>query len=347
MPHAEQRSAPIKACRWEAGLQFAAKGDATEGRPPPQRVTILARTPDPLDHWYWGPNTIHDFEGFQQDRPTVVLDYCHNDDEIVGHADKFDATDAGLSLSALLIPNAPRDRADEIIYRRSQGTEYEASIYFDPRVVEQVLAGQTAVVNGQTVIGPACIFRKWGLKAVAVCPHGYDDGTTIADAETELAAPEVHPLKFSLTPTTGTPTMTTPAPAAVTNPPADAEQLAAPVAQPMNDRAAAKAELAKFTQHFGAEAAAAYFGKETKFEDALLEQFTQQKTGHATALAAKDTEIADLKTKLGLVDRGESKPAQFQDRDAPEKGAPAAAPVNAVQKFALSLKGKLPGRKSA
>ena len=336
----EVKSAPANACRFRASeLKFADAGPAVDGRPAPVAVSILARSAEPVNHYWWG-KVYHDMAGFAAHKDTVVLDYCHDDDDIVGHADKFDPSAAGLQVQGLLIPFAADDTAAEIIYRRSQGTPYEASIYFEPHIVEQVLDGATADVNGQTVTGPACIIREWSLLSVAICPHGYDSATQVADeGESELAHPSARARQFSFT-QKGTPMPTADATVPETKP----AELAAPAAPPVNQFAAAQAELAKFVTRFGAEAGAKHFAAGTAYAAAMETEFDALKASHATQFAALNAEVAALKTKLGLVDRGEEKPAKFQDAGAPD--APVKHQFNGLsenlQRFAAGI--ELPGK---
>jgi|SRR6185295_16939349 len=116
-------------------------------------------------------------------KPRIPLDYCHDDDEVIGYANKFDTSTGDLVATGALIPYSPdpEDRATEIIYKAQQGVPYEASIFFDgPLVVEEVSENATTLVNGAQLSGPITVIRQWTLRGIAVCPHGNDPNTSAA-----------------------------------------------------------------------------------------------------------------------------------------------------------------------
>lgn len=177
-----QLTAPVAALRAampEAELAF---GDRVDKKTP---VRFLARTGDPIDHWYWG-RLVHDFAGMTH-KDVIPLDYCHDPDEVLGYVDEFDAgTD--LRVAGQFVHFTETDRASEIAHKRPQGVPYQASITFyalEPgdTVVEFVPEGVAVQVNGRQLDGPLTVFRKWPLRGLAVCPYGGDPNT-----ETELAA---------------------------------------------------------------------------------------------------------------------------------------------------------------
>lgn len=166
------------AFRLAVGPCLFAEGDAATGRHP---ITGLARSAQPVFDPDWG-EIYHDFEGMKLDGERVPLDYCHCEGEIVGFADSFTADEEGLHIGGELTPFREDDRASEIIAksRGGQGVPYQLSIDFrgDDVTAEEVPEGATSEVNGQTVSGPALIFRQWPLRGVAVCPYGKDRNTS-------------------------------------------------------------------------------------------------------------------------------------------------------------------------
>lgn len=158
----------------------------------PAAIAMLARTGQPLAHWFWGM-LVHDMDGMKLEAARLPVDYCH--EEECGYLDKFEVDgEFNLRVAGMLVPtSAPEDIARKIIERRRGGVPYEASIYFDPEdlVAEEVAERQTARVNGYLFTGPGIILREWTLKAVAVCPHGYDRDTEteLVEVASELAAP--------------------------------------------------------------------------------------------------------------------------------------------------------------
>lgn len=143
------KTVPAKACQFAADLQVRANSDESKTAP----ITLVARSGEAVCHWYWG-NVVHDLGGMTVAKPRIPLDYCHDDDEVIGYANKFDTSTGELVATGALIPYSPDpdDKATEIIYKAQQGVPYEASIFFDgPLVVEEVSENATTFVNGADV----------------------------------------------------------------------------------------------------------------------------------------------------------------------------------------------------
>jgi hypothetical protein len=111
----------------------------------------------------------------------LVIDYVHDDKEIIGYLNHF-ATDTGdLVASGALTPSKHMtpDRALEIMDKMDQGVPYEASINFggDGIKVQEVMQDEVTEVNGFQFEGPGVIIREWPLRGVAICPYGADMNT--------------------------------------------------------------------------------------------------------------------------------------------------------------------------
>lgn len=341
--NSQLREVPLSACRLEAG--DVTVSETAGGKTP---ITLHARTGDAVSNWYWG-KLVHDMAGFQKPAK-VPLDYCHDDEQVLGYGDTFAAGDDGLDIGGYLVSLAAGDRADEVVQKQKLGVPYQASIFFDPKSIEDLMAGATAQVNGQTIEGPASIIRTWGLRGCAVCPYGNDPGTSV-----ELAAKmsqKLHVPQITL-PAPGATKMTTtatkpapPEPAAQLSTHAAPPAAAAPASSPApatDPRGALMGELRRFQQHFGAEGAT-YFADGKTFEQAAELHIKAQ----AEQLTKKDTEVAELKTKLSAAPRGEDAPLSFTAGDKPPAGGTAGGTdklshLGAIGKFAQSI--KMPGAK--
>lgn len=141
------------------------------------KVELLARTGQPIEHWYWG-RIIHDLKGMTH-KNRMPVDYAHNDGEVLGYVNKFKISSGDLILNGVLTPFKDDDRASEVIHKARAGVPYQASIFFggDDDQYEQVPEGATAKVNGFEFTGPGIIARKWRLNGVAICPYGADGNT--------------------------------------------------------------------------------------------------------------------------------------------------------------------------
>jgi len=137
-------------------------------------VSILARTDKPLEHWYWG-RIVHDISGIKLHKDSIVIDYCHDDHEIMGYLNNFDRENGLLCKGALV--KRPGSKAEEVCFNAKHKVPYEASIFWDPAhgmVIEEVGQGASVQVNGFTFEGPGVVVRSCLLRAVAICPHGQD-----------------------------------------------------------------------------------------------------------------------------------------------------------------------------
>ena len=178
--------APAQAMRLSVtAFQMAAQGtdDDAEG----VAFEMVARSPDPIDHWFFGPE-VHDLDGVTH-AERIAVDWIHDPDLLIGYADEFETDDKrGLVLRGRITSLRDDDKASEIIGWARAGIPLEASIDFTPSApgdtaVQVLYDDEIADVNGYELEGPATIFRRWPLRRVAICPSGAD-----AQTETNLQA---------------------------------------------------------------------------------------------------------------------------------------------------------------
>ena len=169
------KQVPVEALRFAAEITQGDNGSGSKTVP----IKLVARSAQPIEHWFWG-RVAHDLSGMSS-KSRVPLDYCHNEAEVIGYANKFAIDGDGLVASGALTPYADGDRASEVIYKSREGVPYEASIFFDPEnlVIEEIPRGMSATVNGYTLEGPAAVIRQWTLRGIAVCPYGADGSTSV------------------------------------------------------------------------------------------------------------------------------------------------------------------------
>lgn len=292
------KQVPREALRLTVPCEFV-KSEAGAKTAP---VKMLARSGQPIEHWYWG-NVIHDMSGMTS-KDVIPIDYCHYDQEILGFIDTFDTTAGDLLLSGQLTPFEPTDRASEVLFKTNAGVPYEASINFcgEGILLEEVGRGQVAQVNGYQFEGPGIIVRKWPLRGVAICPYGADGNTNTELKESKdtvsvvyfskesemsktIAAPVAEP-----TPATALATKETPATAAVTKTPAElaaeaAKLAAATPATPAAPAAGADKPGQAFITAFG-DAGARAFLEGKSFEATAAEFIATEKKAHADAVTA-------------------------------------------------------------
>lgn len=165
---------PADACVFAApAVQFRSNGEGSKTAP----FSLLARSAQPIEHWYWG-KVVHDFAGMKS-KKRITMDYNHDPDQIVGFANKTTVDDEGLHLSGTIVSVEDGDRADTIMKQSAAGVPFEASIFFggDGIKIEEVDDGQVTQVNGTQFAGPGIVIREWPLRGCAICPYGADGNT--------------------------------------------------------------------------------------------------------------------------------------------------------------------------
>ncbi len=142
-------------------------------------ISILARSPEPIDHWYWG-KLVHDLDGMQHPEK-IALDYCHDQYEPLGFGNDFQVTDKGLTVSGSIVHQHEGDMADKVTHKAGNGVPFEASIFFSSQPedlrIEFVPEGAFATANAREYEGPIYIARESFLRGLAVCLYGYDRHT--------------------------------------------------------------------------------------------------------------------------------------------------------------------------
>jgi hypothetical protein len=308
-----------------ATMKFADVSDSTDVRP----FSMLARSKAPVDHYYWG-RIVHDFAGMQWREQGITIDYTHDFDAVLGYANQFAITDAGLELSGALVVVETGDKADEVSKKGKAGVPYESSIdWFGPDVeLEYIPDGVSTSVNDMQFSGPGYVVRKWPLRAASICRYGVDRDTHTQFSETQSEAETVSVSITTSSTETDEVSKTVTAPAAGATAPAETQQFA---------QGGGRSETAPQQGHISIEMLkqfSAEFGpKGTEFLtaglsiDAARYQFAiherdaarEELKQFAVTVTAKDTEIADLKAKLMQF----SKDALGQDTPVGTDGKPA------------------------
>lgn len=165
---------PTSAMRFMGSVEI----EHVENEPP--KVKMLARSGQPIEHWYWG-TVVHDNSGAKFG-DSIPLDYCHDDKEVVGFANRDGIgldDENNLTVSGTMTPFSEGDRASEILAKSKMGVPYQASINFagDGIKLQNVKEGEATEVNGYQFNGPGVVIREWPLRGIAVCPYGADGNT--------------------------------------------------------------------------------------------------------------------------------------------------------------------------
>ena len=155
------------------------------------KISMLARTPDAIDHYFFGP-LLHDFSTIKNLPNKIALNHTHGDKPI-GYARPSICED-GLRLNGVITPpeNDPTHPAWDIINALKAGIPLESSIDFSaPYKLVELPSGVSAKFNGKTVIGPMTICKDWSLRSAAACISGADPSTsTVAQfSASDVAGP--------------------------------------------------------------------------------------------------------------------------------------------------------------
>ena len=192
--HPNIDSIPAGACVFGAA-DFAVGDNGDNAKTIP--VHILARSAQPIEHWYWG-RVVHDLAGMKLSKSRVAIDYDHDTAHVIGYANHFEVQADGLHLGGALVPYGDNDRATEVIHKSRMGIPYQASINFggDGIRVQELSDGEVAEVNGYQFAGPGVIIRQWPLRGVAITAYGADERTETAfrgDSATTFRADKYTP----------------------------------------------------------------------------------------------------------------------------------------------------------
>lgn len=171
----------LEACEFVVPPQKA--GDASKA---PCKMT--ARSGRAINMPYVGA-VVHDFSGMRQLAARLNVDYCHDPSQLIGYCEKLSADSGDLQCEAQIFSVRDGDRAAEVLARAAEGQPYQCSIKWDDGQIERLAQGQSAMVNGRLVNGPALVVRQWTLRGIAVCPYGADVNTAA-----EFSADQIHNL---------------------------------------------------------------------------------------------------------------------------------------------------------
>ena len=154
------------------------EGASEDGEATLYEVSLLARSSQAIEHWYWGDQTIHDFAGMRV-AEKIPIDFNHDNGEVIGYLDRFEQKPEGLVASGKLVSFSKKDRSAEIVRKAKAGIPWQASINFggDGITVERITTEGEFTVNEKQFSGPATVIRTWPLRGVAITPYGADENT--------------------------------------------------------------------------------------------------------------------------------------------------------------------------
>lgn len=321
---ATRKQVPMAATQFVVGeCVFGDNGEEAKTVP----LKMVARSGDPIDHWYWG-RVVHDMDGMTMHKQRLPVDYIHDDGEVIGYLNNFSIEDGNLVASGALVPYRESDRASEVIYKQRQGVPYEASINFGGGGlrVEEVEDGVPVEVNGRQFTGPLTIVRQWPLRGVAVCPYGADCNTETSFSDSQTVEVEIMSHESTVVEdATETPAdATAPAVEEVTPVETPEQEETQPEAEPA---AVVETETAELTQgerylaEFG-DIGGVWFAQGVSYDEART-RFVASVVADRDAANARveelTTEVAKLQARIAALE-GEAAPVSFSSGDAAKRG---------------------------
>ncbi len=121
--------------------------------------------------------------------PNITANMDHDQTQRVGHV--TEKTNDGKQLILAGIVSGTGSAAREVVDNAAREYPWQASVEAQPvGPLEEVRAGQSVLVNGRTIVGPALIARKSRLFGVAFLARGADETTSVS-----IAASAAEPVK--------------------------------------------------------------------------------------------------------------------------------------------------------
>lgn len=157
----------------QLSLEAPVNFDAGRGVEGPD-FQIEAYTGAIVDRW-WGKLAI-DLEGITA-RQSIPIFRDHERSQIVGYSQKT-WIDKSFFLSGRFSKTTPH--AAEVRALAGEGFPWQASIGVMPRQVLQIQNGETYMVNGQDITGPAEVWKKSEIFETSFVPLGADGNTSVA-----------------------------------------------------------------------------------------------------------------------------------------------------------------------
>lgn len=171
----------------EQRIEAASQEDGLMKAQGPRRFKVNAYTGGMIRQEWAREPIIVDLQGmaWTNKRRPILLQHSYELDSILGQTTDVRVEGRNLVVEGEMIGG--NANAEKVISLAERGFQWQASIGADVIRAEKLPSGETAIVNGQTVTGPARIVRESRLREVSVVTLGADDNTSAS-----LAASAAH-----------------------------------------------------------------------------------------------------------------------------------------------------------
>lgn len=126
------------------------------------------------DHWFWG-NVIFDMATMSVPAKLPAL-VDHDRGKRAGFVTDSAIDNAtGFTVNGVLLTN---EAGAAVAQDSDEGFPWQMSVHIEPSSIEEFAAGEPAVVNGRSLIGPLTVFRNSTIVEVSFTATGQDSNTT-------------------------------------------------------------------------------------------------------------------------------------------------------------------------
>jgi phage major head subunit gpT-like protein len=162
----------------DAAVKASASGEGMMQPQGPRRFKVNAYTGGAIRQEWSKEPVIVDLQGmsWSNKRRPILLQHSYDLDAILGQTTDIRVEGKNLVVEGEMIGG--NGNAEKVIALAERGFQWQASIGADVVRSEKLPQGETAFVNGQSVVGPARIIRASRLREVSVVTLGADDNTS-------------------------------------------------------------------------------------------------------------------------------------------------------------------------
>lgn len=161
----------MKNIQLTAAVDLTAKGAQ-------RRFKILAYSGGTLRVSGFAMPVVVDLQGLQiPDSLPILIDHQASTEATLGTANQITTDGRTLTMSGIVTGTS--SKAQAVIDQHDHGQRWQASIGATVEATEEVPAGKTVSVNGQTFTGPMIIARRSILRETSVLPMGADSTTQV------------------------------------------------------------------------------------------------------------------------------------------------------------------------
>lgn len=167
--------------QFRAPMTIEASAVEPGGSASPARFDTLAYNGGALRLNYWSDPVVIDLQGLSWDKDQnikLMIDHRYVPDCVAGNTNKITTDFKTLQVAGIMYNNCDESVA-RIVNKAKLGAKWEISVGARPIRKEILSAGNSVIVNGQTINGPAVIARQAKLIECSIVVFGADEDTIV------------------------------------------------------------------------------------------------------------------------------------------------------------------------